>query len=139
MTTHAEVVRDPLVAEHCGLLSEATGTVADPEVRHRGTFGGALAHADPAGDLRAVALALGAVSAPGPAADRHIPAGEFFVDYLTTTLGQDEILTEVRVPKLGAVGPHYEKFVRVAQQWSIVAVAAAVRAPTGRSPRPGSA
>ena len=67
LTTHAEVVRDPLVREHCGLLSEATGTVADPAVRHRGTLGGSLSHADPAGDLPAVALALDATMTRGRA------------------------------------------------------------------------
>ena len=87
LTTHAEVVRDPLVREHCGLVSEATATVADPAVRHRGTLGGSLAHADPAGDLPAVALALGAtLIARGPAGDREIGAADFFVDYLTTSL-----------------------------------------------------
>src|SRR5580700_8157888 len=91
---------DLLIAQHCGLLAEAAATVADPAVRHRGTLGGSIAHADPAGDLPAVILALDAtLLARGPAGDREIPAGEFFVDYLTTALEPGEILTGIRVPK----------------------------------------
>jgi carbon-monoxide dehydrogenase medium subunit len=129
MTTHADVLADPLIRRHAPLIAEATETVADRQVRHRGTFGGALAHADPAGDLPAVALALDAgFVIAGPAGRRTVPAAEFFVDYLTTALDEGEILVEVRVPKLaGDWGMHYEKFQRVAQAWSIVAVAAAVR------------
>lgn len=132
-TTHHEVLNDPLVGEHCPLLAEATGTVADPAVRHRGTFGGALAHADPAGDLPAVALALDAsLVLAGPSGRRTVPAGEFFVDYLQTALAADELLVEVRLPKLGTGwGYRYEKFHRVAQSWAIVGVAAAVRREDG--------
>jgi aerobic carbon-monoxide dehydrogenase medium subunit len=125
-TTHYQVVHDPLIAEHCGLLAEAAQTVADPAVRHRGTFGGSLAHGDPAGDLPAVVLALDATMvARGPGGERQIPAGEFFVDYLTTALQPGEILTGVRVPKLDrGWGYRYEKFHRTAQAWAIVGVAA---------------
>ncbi|SDF86480.1 FAD binding domain-containing protein [Klenkia brasiliensis] len=130
MTTHSDILRDPLIAQYGKLIAEATETVADPAVRHRGTFGGALAHADPAGDLPAVALALDAefvIAGPG-GARRSVPASAFFVDYLTTALEEGELLVEVRVPKLGeGWGVRYEKFNRVAQAWSIVAVAAAVR------------
>jgi carbon-monoxide dehydrogenase medium subunit len=133
MTTHAAVLEDPLIKQHAPLIAEATETVADRQVRHRGTFGGALAHADPAGDLPAVALALDAEFViAGPNGRRTVPARDFFVDYLTTTLEEGEILVEVRVPKLGdGWGMHYEKFQRVAQAWSIVAVAAAVRRENG--------
>ncbi|GAB2488172.1 FAD binding domain-containing protein [Jatrophihabitans fulvus] len=132
-TTHHDVMHDPLVAEHAPLIAQATETVADPQVRHRGTFGGALAHADPAGDLGAVALALGVqFNAAGPGGERSIGADEFFQDYLTTALSEDEILTSIRVPKLGAGwSSHYEKFNRVAQAWSIVAVAALVKRENG--------
>ena len=130
MTTHADIIGDPLIAQYGKLIAEATETVADPAVRHRGTFGGALAHADPAGDLPAVALALDAefvIAGPG-GARRSVPASAFFVDYLTTALEDGELLVEIRVPKLGeGWGVRYEKFNRVAQAWSIVAVAAAVR------------
>ena len=135
MTTHHDILVDPLVAAYGALIAEATETVADRQVRHRGTFGGALAHADPAGDLPAVALALDAefvIAGPG-GARRTVAAADFFVDYLTTALEDGELLVEVRVPKLGAEwGVRYEKFNRVAQAWSIVAVAAAVRHDGGR-------
>lgn len=133
MTTHDDVIHDPLVREHCGLIAEATETVADPAVRHRGTFGGGLAHADPAGDLPAVALALDAeLVIAGAGGRRTVPAAEFFQDYLQTAIGPDEVLVEVRVPKLGeGWGYRYEKFHRVAQAWAIVGVAAVVRRSNG--------
>src|SRR5919107_5896649 len=133
LTTHHEVLTDDLVRQHARLLAEVTATVADPAVRHRGTFGGSLAHADPAGDLPAAALALGVeLVAQGPTGRRTIPAREFFVDYLETALSPDELLVEVRVPKLGSGwGFRYEKLHRVAQAWAIVGVAAAVRRDNG--------
>ncbi|MEY9875171.1 carbon-monoxide dehydrogenase medium subunit [Streptacidiphilus sp. MAP12-33] len=128
MTSHHDVVEDPLVRLHAGLLARAAATVADPAVRHRGTLGGSLAHADPAGDLPAVCLALEATMvALGPQGWRTIPASEFFVDYLQTALRPDELLTEIRLPLTDGWGFHYEKFQRVAQAWAIVGVAAAVR------------
>jgi aerobic carbon-monoxide dehydrogenase medium subunit len=133
LTTHHDVMHDPLVTEHAPLIAQATETIADPQVRHRGTFGGALAHADPAGDLGAVALALGAeFVVTGPNGERRVPADDFFLDYLTTALAPDELLTAIRVPKLGAGwSSHYEKFNRVAQAWSIVGVAALVKRSNG--------
>jgi len=132
-TTHYQVVHDPLIGEHCGILAEAAGTVADPAVRHRGTLGGSLAHGDPAGDLPAVVLALGAtLIARGTGGQREIAAGDFFVDYLSTALEPGEILTGVRVPKLGSDwGYRYEKFHRTAQAWAIVGVAALARRSNG--------
>ncbi|MFC8513690.1 FAD binding domain-containing protein [Streptomyces sp. NPDC057257] len=133
MTTHHDVVRDPLVRRHAGLLAAATATVADPAVRHRGTLGGSLAHADPAGDLPAVVLALnGELVAQGPRGRRTIAARDFFVDYLQSALEPDELLVEVRVPKTDGWGFHYEKFHRVAQAYAIVGVAALVRRDDGR-------
>ncbi|GLW05524.1 carbon-monoxide dehydrogenase medium subunit [Microtetraspora sp. NBRC 13810] len=131
--THYDVVRSPLVNAACPLVALAAATVADPAVRHRGTFGGALAHADPAGDLPAVAVALDCVfTARSANGEREIPAAEFFVDYLEPALAPDEILTGIRVPKLGpGWGYHYEKFHRTAQSWAIVGVAAAVRRSNG--------
>jgi carbon-monoxide dehydrogenase medium subunit len=133
LTTHHEVLNNELVRRHARLLAETTATVADPAVRHRGTFGGSLAHADPAGDLPATALALGAeMVAQGPGGRRSIPARDFFVDYLETVLSPDELLIEVRVPKFGPEWNfHYEKLHRVAQAWAIVGVAAAVRRDNG--------
>jgi carbon-monoxide dehydrogenase medium subunit len=133
MTTHDEVLHNSLIAEHAPLVVQATRTVADRQVRHLGTFGGSLAHADPAGDLPAVALALEAeMRLLGPSGERTVPARDFFVDYLTTALSPDEILTSIRIPKLAeGWSTHYEKFSRVAQAWSIVGVAAVVRRSNG--------
>ncbi|ATQ29917.1 xanthine dehydrogenase family protein subunit M [Rhodococcus ruber] len=132
MTTHHDVIHDPLVREHARLLAEATSTVADPQIRHRGTLGGALAHADPAGDLGAPVLALEAtLVAAGPSGRRSIPVADFFDDYFTTTLQPDEILVEVRIPKRTGWAARYEKFNRVAHAWSIVAVAATVQTDGG--------
>ncbi len=132
MATHHDVLNDPLIKEHALLLALTEHEVADAQIRHRGTFGGALAHADPAGDLGAPALALGAEFViAGPGGSRTVAADDFFVDLFETAIGEDEILTEVRIPKHTGWGAHYEKFVRVAHQWPIVAVAAAVRVEGG--------
>jgi carbon-monoxide dehydrogenase medium subunit len=132
LTTHYELTRDPLIAVHCGLLAQAAGTIADPAVRHRGTIGGALAHADPAGDLPAVVTALDAtLVATGPGGERTFPPADFFTDYLTTSLAPGEILTAVRVPKLDGWGYRYEKFHVTAQAWAIVGVAALARRANG--------
>jgi carbon-monoxide dehydrogenase medium subunit len=133
MTTHDEVMRDALVSEYAPLLAQATATVGDRQIRHLGTFGGSLSHADPAGDLPTVALTLDVtLHATGPNGERSIAARDFFLDYLTTALEPGEILTAIRIPKLGAGwSAHYEKFNRVAQAWSIVGVAAAVRRENG--------
>jgi aerobic carbon-monoxide dehydrogenase medium subunit len=132
MTTHAEVGVSPVIQQHALLITKAVGQLADPQVRHRGTFGGALAHADPAGDLGAPALALGAEFViAGSGGSRTVAAGDFFVDLFETAIGEGELLTEIRIPKHTGWGAHYEKFVRVAQQWPIVAVAATIRAEGG--------
>lgn len=128
MTPHHVIATDPLVAQHVPLLARAAATVADPQVRHRGTFGGALVHADPAGDMPAPVLATGATFViAGPNGKRSVDAADFFQGYFATAVEEGEILTAIRVPKYTGWGAHYEKFTRVAQQWSIVAVAALVR------------
>jgi aerobic carbon-monoxide dehydrogenase medium subunit len=132
MTPHHQIATDPLVAAHVPLLAQATATVADPQVRHRGTFGGALVHADPAGDLPAPVLAADATFIlAGPGGERRVAAADFFQGYFTTAVAEGEILTHIRVPKYTGWGAHYEKFTRVAQQWSIVAVAAMVKVEGG--------
>ncbi len=132
MTTHDEVTRNPLIRQHALLLSLAAETVADPQVRHRGTFGGSLAHGDPAGDMGAAALALDAeMVIAGPTGRRTVNALEFFQDLFTTAVGPDELLVEIQVPKHTGWGAHYEKLTHTAQTWSIVAVAAAVRVDAG--------
>lgn len=128
-TTHQDVIDSDLVKQHCGVLADVTGKVGDPQVRHRGTIGGALAHGDAAGDLPACLLALdGSVTAQGPDGIRTIAAADLFDGYLSTTLAEDEVLTEVRVPVLGdGWGWNYQKFGRVAQAWAIVGSLAIVK------------
>jgi aerobic carbon-monoxide dehydrogenase medium subunit len=132
MTTHADVLSHPLVRENAFVITKAAEQLADPQVRHRGTFGGAFAHADPAGDLGAPCLALDAgFVIAGPGGTRTVAAEDFFVDLFTTAIDEGEILTGVRIPKRAGWGAHYEKFVRVSHQWPIVAVAAAVKVEGG--------
>jgi carbon-monoxide dehydrogenase medium subunit len=125
LTRHRDVeVSDALRAD-CGILSHVAGMVGDPQVRHRGTIGGSIAHGDPASDLPAVVLALGGtLVAQGPSGQREIAASDFFRGFLETALAPDELLTEIRVPKL-AGGWSYQKFNRRAQDWAIVGAAAA--------------
>ena len=132
MTTHHDVLTSDAVKEHAAVIHHAVSELADAQIRHRGTFGGALAHADPAGDMGAPALALGAEFViAGSGGTRTVPASEFFVDLFETAIGDDEILTEVRIPKHTGWGAAYEKFVRIKHQWPIVAVAATVRVDGG--------
>ncbi len=132
LTTYQELLDDPLVHEHLRLLCKATETIADPQIRHRGTIGGALAHADPTGDLGATALALDAsFEVRGGSGSRTVRGSEFFTGLFETAVGEGELLTAIRFPKHTGWGAHYEKFVRVSHQWSIVAVAATVQAAEG--------
>jgi len=132
MTTYQSLLDDASVHEHLLLLVKAVETIADPQIRHRGTLGGALAHADPAGDVGATALALGAqFEIAGSSGSRTVAADEFFQGLFETAVGEDELLTSIRIPKHTGWGAHYEKFVRVSHQWSIVAVAATVLADGG--------
>lgn len=132
MATHHAVAHDALVQEHAGLLAQAAGSIGDPQIRYRGTLGGALAHADPAGDIAPALLALDAeVEIAGREGTRRLPVSDFLEDYFTTALGEDELLTAVRVPKHTGWGMHHEKFTQVAQSWAVVAVAAAVRVEGG--------
>ena len=125
LTRHHDVETDALLREHAPLLSAAAAEVGDPQVRHRGTLGGSLAHGDPASDLPAVVLALrGQIVVRGSGGERVIEADAFFRDFLETALEPDEIITEVRVPKTNGAGWAFEKFNRRAQDWAIVGVAA---------------
>ena len=126
LTRHADLASDPVAAEQAPLLGFAASHVGDPQVRHHGTLGGSLAHADPAGDLPAVLLAYEAtLVAQGSGGQREIPTGDFFTGFLETTLEPDELLVEVRVPKLGpGVGWSFRKFTRRAIDWATVGVAA---------------
>lgn len=132
-TTHHQVMTDDLVRQHCGVLADVTSMIGDPQVRHRGTIGGGIAHGDAAGDLPATLLALGGeVVAAGPDGRRTIAASDLFSDYLETALADDEVLVEVRVPKLaGSWGWNYQKFNRNAQAWAIVGSCALVKRSNG--------
>jgi aerobic carbon-monoxide dehydrogenase medium subunit len=126
LTRHKDVASAPALREHCPIVSFTAGQVGDPQVRHRGTIGGSLAHADPASDLPTVILALGGdLVARGPEGDRAIAATEFFTGVFQTALAPNEMLVEIRVPKLSG-GWSYTKMSRRAQDWATVAVAAVV-------------
>jgi carbon-monoxide dehydrogenase medium subunit len=124
LTRHRELETSEVLAEHVPLLRHAASEVGDAQVRHRGTIGGTLAHGDPASDLPAVVLALnGTMVVQGPRGRREIPATEFFTDFLETALAPDEMLVEVRVPKMNRAGWSFQKFQRRAQDWAIVGCA----------------
>jgi aerobic carbon-monoxide dehydrogenase medium subunit len=128
LTRHKDVAGASLIREHCPIVSFTAGQIGDPQVRHRGTIGGSLAHGDPASDLPTVILALaGELVARGPRGDRAIPAADFFTGVFQTALAPDELLVEIRVPKLGSAGWSYTKMSRRAQDWATVAVAAVTR------------
>jgi aerobic carbon-monoxide dehydrogenase medium subunit len=124
LTTHAQVSQ----ASELGVAAHAAGKIADQQVRNRGTIGGSLAHGDSASDMPAVLLAAeGSVVARGPNGEREIPASELFVDFLTTSLADDEVVTEVRLPAMDGWRFAYEKFTRRAEDWAMVGVCAMVR------------
>ena len=132
MTTYTDVLASDAVRQHAALLAAAVAEVADPQIRHRGTLGGALVHADPAGDVGAPALALDCeLVIVGSGGERTVAAQDFFRDLFETAVEDGELLKAIRVPKHTGWGAHYEKFVRVAHQWSIVAVGATVRVDAG--------
>jgi aerobic carbon-monoxide dehydrogenase medium subunit len=125
LTRHMDIEHSSVLAEHAPLLAHAAGHVGDPQVRHRGTIGGSICHSDPASDLPATTLALGATYvAQGPSGSREIAASDFFQGFLETALAPDEMLTEIRVPKMQGAGWNFQKFNRRAQDWAIVGVAA---------------
>jgi carbon-monoxide dehydrogenase medium subunit len=125
LTRHRDLETSEVLRTHLPLLAHVAGQVGDPQVRHRGTIGGSVAHGDPASDLPAACLALGATfEAVGPNGARSVAASELFKGFLETALGPDEVLTEIRVPKATGVGWSFQKFNRRAQDWAIVGVAA---------------
>ncbi len=124
-TRHAEVATSELVRRDAPLLAHAAGLVGDPQIRHRGTLGGSLVHADPAADLPVALLALGgAVTVTGPDGSRRIGADDFFVGYFETALADGELVTAVHVPRRPGAGWGYQKFTRRANDWAIVGAAA---------------
>src|SRR2546423_4571735 len=133
-TRHHDVHRSEVLEAGCPVLSFTAGLIGDPQVRHKGTIGGSVAHGDPASDLPAVLLALGAdfVITGAGGRTRVVPASDLFKGFFETAIGADEILTEIPVPKLGASsGWSYLKFNRRAQDWAIVGVAAIVERSNG--------
>jgi aerobic carbon-monoxide dehydrogenase medium subunit len=125
LTRHQDVAGAALLREHCPIVAFTAGQVGDPQVRHRGTIGGSLAHGDPASDLPSVILALdGELVARGTGGERTIPASDFFTGVFQTALQPDELLVEIRVRKLGSAGWSYTKMARRAQDWATIAVAA---------------
>jgi carbon-monoxide dehydrogenase medium subunit len=128
LTRHHDVHASPVLTEHNPLVSYTAGLIGDPQVRHMGTIGGAVAHGDPASDMPTVLVALDAeFVAQGPDGSRVIAAGDFFSGLFETALKPAEVLTEIRLPKLAGAGWSYQKFHRRAQDWAIVGVAAVTR------------
>jgi carbon-monoxide dehydrogenase medium subunit len=125
LTRHMDVEKSPVLIKHVPLLAHAAGYVGDAQVRHRGTIGGSIAHADPASDLTATTLALGATYVvQGPNGKREIAAKNFYKGFLESALAADEMLVEIKVPKMNGAGWSFQKFNRRAQDWAIVGVAA---------------
>jgi len=124
-TRHADLASSELVRSEAPLLAHAASLVGDPQIRHRGTIGGSLAHADPAADLPMALVALGgSVELTGQDGSRHVPADDFFTGFFETALGDGEVLTAVRVPRQPGAAWGYQKFVRRANDWAIVGAAA---------------
>ena len=125
LTRHMDVEKSPVLSQHVPLLAHAAGYVGDAQVRHRGTIGGSIAHADPAGDIPATTLALGATYVvQGPKGRREIAAKDFYKGFLESALAADEMLVEIKVPKMNGAGWSFQKFNRRAVDWAIVGVAA---------------
>jgi aerobic carbon-monoxide dehydrogenase medium subunit len=132
LTTQHDLQNDPVLRAECPIVPQAAGQVGDPQVRHMGTIGGSIAHADPASDLPTVMVALDAeIVARGPGGERVIPASEFFVGFFESALQPGEVLTQIRVPALDGAGTSYVKFTQRALDWAIVGVAAVVRSSGG--------
>lgn len=124
LTRHHDLHTSTVLREQVPLLAHVAGQVGDPQVRHRGTIGGSLAHGDPASDLPAAVLALdGTLVASGPGGTRKIAAADFFSGLFETALEPEELLTEIRIPKPRAVGWSFQKFTKRAIDWAIVGVA----------------
>jgi aerobic carbon-monoxide dehydrogenase medium subunit len=123
-TRHRTVEASEVLAAECPLLPAVARTVGDPQVRHRGTLGGSLAHADPASDLPAAVLALGGtVVLRSPRGERQVPITGFYTGVFSSMKEPDELIVEIRVPRTGGAGWAYEKFTRRANDWAIVGVA----------------
>jgi carbon-monoxide dehydrogenase medium subunit len=128
LTTMEDAHFSELLERECPILAHTAGEVGDPQVRHRGTVGGTVAHSDPASDIPTVLLALDAtLVVQGPDGQRTVPASDFWLGIFESALGPQDLLTEIRVPKLAGAGWNYQKFHPRAQDWAIVGVAAVAR------------
>jgi carbon-monoxide dehydrogenase medium subunit len=124
LTRHRDLVNSDVLRAEAPLIGHVASHVGDPQIRNRGTIGGSLSHADPAADLPTAVLASDATLVlHGPNGRREVPATEFFLGYFDTAMNSDEMIVEIRVPRTGPIGWHYEKFTRRANDWAIVAVA----------------
>jgi aerobic carbon-monoxide dehydrogenase medium subunit len=138
LARHHDLATSDELRQQVPMLAHIAGQIGDPQVRHRGTIGGSIAHGDPASDLPAALLALrGTLVARGPGGEREIPADEMFTGFLETALGPDEVLTEIRVPAVGDAPWGFQKFVRRAQDWAIVGCAAVLDHGTSGGPGVG--
>jgi aerobic carbon-monoxide dehydrogenase medium subunit len=138
LARHHDLATSDELRQQVPMLAHIAGQIGDPQVRHRGTIGGSIAHGDPASDLPAALLALrGTLVARGPGGEREIPADEMFTGFLETALGPDEVLTEIRVPAVGDAPWGFQKFVRRAQDWAIVGCAAVLGNGTSGGPGVG--
>ncbi len=132
LTRHRDLETSDVLGEHVPLLAHVASQVGDPQVRHRGTIGGSVVHGDPASDLPAALIALGgSLTIRGSGGERTVAADDFFTGFLETVVGPDELLTEIRVPKVTGAGWSFQKFNRRAQDWAIVGVAAVHNGSTG--------
>jgi carbon-monoxide dehydrogenase medium subunit len=127
LTRHRDIETSDVLRSQAPLLPEVASHVGDPQVRHRGTIGGSLVHGDPASDLPSAILALRAtLVVAGPGGEREVRADDFFVGFLETAVGPDELLTEIRVPRVPGAGYGFQKFNRRAQDWAVVGCAVVV-------------
>ncbi len=132
LTTYAEINGSDLLRRNCALLPKTASVVGDVQVRNRGTIGGSLAHADPAGDLPATIVALEAqIKAVSPRRERWIKADEFFLGFLTTALEPDEIVSEIRVPVLTETKTAYLKAARTKSGFAVAGIAVCIRLDDG--------
>jgi aerobic carbon-monoxide dehydrogenase medium subunit len=132
LTSYSDLERNELLLRECPIVAHAAGEVGDPQVRHRGTIGGSAAHGDPASDVPSVLVALDAeIVIHGSGGDRTVPATDFFRGLFEVDLSPQEMVTELRVPKLAGAGWSYQKFHHRAQDWATVGVAAVVRRSNG--------
>lgn len=128
LTPHRKLEFSP----ELGVVSQVAATIADPQVRQRGTIGGSLAHGDSASDLPAAMLICEAeVTLQGQGGQRTVACADLFQDYLTTAVAEDEVLTEIRVPALDGYGSSYHKFNRRSEDWAMVGVCAVVKSSGG--------